>query len=501
MTDAPAAAARPLPFPAAAMSYSGTILGTRGAGKSTTARTLFEHELDLGHRCGFIDPMGDAAGIRLNPDGTPSRFQQVIIFGGPNGDIPITDQDGARVARVVSNANISFLVDLSQMMESEQFRFMTAFADLLYDEIKVPMLLLMDEAHLWAPQATRDAPSKLLNRIVRLNTQGRKRGIFLWLMTQRPARINKNVISGAECLIAMRVGMPRDIQVISEWLELHDAEHAADVKTHLAGLATGEAFVSIPLLKFYDRIRFDMPTTMDTGRTPQHGETIGGVVLPKIDIGDIGALFGATTDADPRDEEIQRLTDELTSIRQRMTAMRADTARLTLERDTAIATLTRAQDCIGMAIGSPRMHALKPGTDPTGWIMALDSYDEARPINAPMAHLEAVTAGARRMRNAIETDAGSTNFTPEAAMDEGEKIIDALGAAAGRLLAGLQPAQRKIVQAIAAGKGVPMPRTEIARLAGVSPTSSNVNAKLTQMAGNGLIELVNGDLFKFVGHR
>jgi len=86
-------------------------------------------------------------------------------------------------------------------------------------------------------------------------------------------------------------------------------------------------------------------------------------------------------------------------------------------------------------------------------------------------------------------------------MDEGGKVVDALGAAAARILDSLQPAQRKIVMAIAAGKGVPMPRTEIARLAGVSPTSSNVNAKLTQMAGNGLIELVNGDLFKFVGHR
>jgi predicted transcriptional regulator len=224
-------------------------------------------------------------------------------------------------------------------------------------------------------------------------------------------------------------------------------------------------------------------------------------VLPKIDVGDIGALFGATTDADPRDEEIQRLTDELAAHRQRAAAMRADMNRLTLERDTAISTLTRAQDCIGMAIGSPRMHALKPGTDPTGWVMALDSYDEARPINAPMAHLEAVTAGVRRMRNAIEADAGSTNLTPDAAMDEGAKIIAALGAAAGKLLDGLQPAQRKIVQAIAAGKGTPMPRTEIARLAGVSPTSSNVNAKLTQMAGNGLIELVNGDLFQVVGHR
>jgi hypothetical protein len=395
---------RPLPFPAAAMSYSGTILGTRGAGKSTTARSLFEHELDLGHRCGFIDPMGDAAGIRLNPDETPSRFQDVVIFGGPNGDLPITDEDGARVARLVANHPISFLVDLSGMIEAEQHRFMTGFADVLYDEIKLPMLLLMDEAHLWAPQATRDAPSKLINRITRLNTQGRKRGIFLWLMTQRPARINKNVISGAECLIAMRVGMPRDIAVISEWLELHDAEHAADVKGKLAGLQTGEAFVSIPLLKFYDRIQFPMPSTMDTGRTPQHGETVGGVVLPPIEIGDLAAAFGATTVEDPRDEEIERLTRDLRDASDRAARAAEENGKLVRERDAVIETLTAVQDRIGMTIGSPRIHAAPTDVEPSEVLMAVGRDGEVRPVYREGVIIDRILAGRRHMRNAIQVE-------------------------------------------------------------------------------------------------
>lgn len=396
--------AKPLPFPAAAMSYSGTILGTRGAGKSTTARTLFEHELDLGHRCGFIDPMGDAAGIRLDPDGSPSRFQNVVIFGGPNADIPVTDEDGARVARLVANHNVSFLVDLSLMIEAEQFRFMAGFADVLYDEIKLPMLLLMDEAHLWAPQAVRDAPSKLINRITRLNTQGRKRGIFLWLMTQRPARINKNVISGAECLIAMRVGMPRDIEVISDWLELHDAEHAADVKGKLASLQTGEAFVSIPLLKFYSRIKFDMPTTMDTGRTPQHGETVGGVVLPPIDVGSLATAFGSTGKGDPRDDEIADLREQLKSATERMTRLNDDNRRLVRERDGVIETLSAVQDRIGMLIGSPRIHAAPPDVEPNEVMMALYPDGEVRPVYREGVIVERIQAGRRQMRSALQVE-------------------------------------------------------------------------------------------------
>lgn len=483
------------------MSYSGTILGTRGAGKSTTARSLFEHELDQGHRCGFIDPMGDAAGIRLNPDDTPSRFQNVVIFGGPNGDLPITDEDGERVARLVANNNISFLVDLSEMIEAEQFRFMTGFADILYDEIKLPMLLLMDEAHLWAPQQTREAPSRLINRITRLNTQGRKRGIFLWLMTQRPARINKNVISGAECLIAMRVGMPRDIAVISEWLELHDGDHAAGVKSQLPGLGNGEAFVSIPLLKFYDRIQFPMPTTKDTGRTPQHGETVGGIILPPIELGDLAAAFGATTALDPRDEEIEQLRVEASRLRSRNAGLIETSRKLELERDTAIETLTGVQNLIGFAIGSPEMVPAAPGTDPTKVIMAMDQDGVVRPITRPSVMLARVAAGARMMRAAVEATEVAERLAPDEAMTRGARALGQLGKAASTVLDGLQPAQRRIVQALASAEGAPLNRDEIARLSGISPTSSNVGIKLTRLDGNGLVEKVGDDVFKFVGHR
>lgn len=400
MSRAAKVTARPLPFPEKAMSYSGLILGTRGAGKSSTARGLFEHELDIGHRCVFVDPMGDAAGIRLNPDGTPSRFQNVVIFGGSNGDVPITDEDGAKVAVLLANRNQSALIDLSGMIEAEQHRFMTGFADILYDEIKLPMLLLIDEAHIFAPQQTRDAPSKLLNRITRLNTQGRKKGIFLWLMTQRPARINKNVISGAESLIAMRVTMPRDIGVIGEWLEMHDAAHATLAKGQLASLKTGEAFVSIPVEEYFKRIRFDMHSTMDTGRTPQHGETVGGVKLPPIDVGELAKAFGSMATGDPRDDEIARLRERNSMLERRMTEMRDEARSLTNMRDAVVETLSAVQDRIGMFIGSPQIIAAPAEVDPDEIMMVIHQDGVVRPMWRDGLAVEKIKHGRRRMQEA-----------------------------------------------------------------------------------------------------
>jgi uncharacterized protein len=394
-----------LPFPDKAMTFSGLIVGTRGAGKSTTARDLFEHELDQGHRCGFIDPMGDAAGIRLNPDGSPSRFStgdnKVVIFGGPNADIPITDQDGEKVAHLVGKAKISFLIDLSGMIEAEQHRFVTGFADVLYDVILVPMLLLIDEAHIFAPQQVRDAPSKLLNRITRLNTQGRKRGIFLWLMTQRPARINKNVISGAESLIAMRVTMPRDIAVISEWLEMHDGANAGVAKGQLASLKTGQAFVSIPLLEFFERVQFVMPTTMDTGRTPQHGETVGGIELPKIDLGDLAKTFGQMETGDPRDDEIALLREQLRDTGVRARAAADEVLRVTQERDALIETITAVQDRLGMFAGSPRIYAAPADVHPDDLMMVQDvNGGDVRPVWKDGVAVDRIRGGRLRMRAA-----------------------------------------------------------------------------------------------------
>src|SRR5690606_29537393 len=76
-----------LPIPVEALDDCGAILGRRGSGKSAAKQLFFEYDLDRGRRCCVIDPKGDSWGIRMNPDGSPSRFQHVPIFGGDHGDV------------------------------------------------------------------------------------------------------------------------------------------------------------------------------------------------------------------------------------------------------------------------------------------------------------------------------------------------------------------------------------------------------------------------------
>jgi hypothetical protein len=488
-----------LPIPVEAFADCGAILGRRGAGKSGTGRGILEHELDRGHRCCVIDPKGDWYGIRATKDGQPSRFE-IPVFGGAHADVPIDDTMGQALGAIVATSSTSSVIDLSGFSVAGMRRFMAAFAEALFFNNRNPLTLFVDEADQLAPQRVAADQAKLLHNMEMLIRQGRQRGIFMWMLTQRPAVINKNLLSQAETLIAMKMTGPQDRAAIRDWMDAHDPEKAAIVEKDLAKLSVGQAWAWVPGQDFLERVQFPMFETYDSGRTPKHGEKYEGLELKPLDVAELAKLLNGG-EAEEETDLLDLARIEIDRLRRRQEHLVAELALAKRERDTAISTLTRAQDCIGMAIGSPRMHALPAGTDPTGWIMALDGHEEARPINAPTAHLSAITAGARRMRSAVEQDGGSTDMDPERAMTEGGKILAAMGKAATGLLEGLQPAQRRIVQAIAAGKGKPMPRVEIARLAGLSPTSSNVQSKLTQMSGNGLVEIVNGDLFAFVGHR
>lgn len=397
-----------LPIPLKAMQNNGLILGKPGAGKSALARVLFEHEVDSEHRAIFVDPMGDAAGIRLTVDGKPSRFKDVAIVGGPHADLHITADDGAKTGKFVALSRASFLVDLSDMLQSEQLRFMGGFADQLYEAMAVPAILLVDEAHLFAPQERGEASSFLINRMTRLNSQGRKRGIFLWLMTQRPARISKNIIAGTETLVAMKMTTPRDLDAMETWLSAHDPEQGKNARQAVPKLKVGEAIVWNPAAEFFAQVQFPFHSTFDSGRTPEHGETIGKIEIPKVtDLAALATAFGVTTTADPRDEEIACLRESLRAASERIARevsanarLRVDYDELALRENRLLEILVSIQSRIGAAIGSPIIDPL-PVTEPyEKYLMVQGEDGVVRPLPREGDNKALVPAAKRAMRAA-----------------------------------------------------------------------------------------------------
>lgn len=464
-----------LPIPAKALTDCGAILGRRGAGKSATGRVLLEHELDAGHRCCVIDPKGDWYGIRAMKDGKPSRFE-IPVFGGAHADQAIDDAMGEMLGRIVATSRTSCVIDLSGFSVAGMRRFMTAFAEALFFHNREPLTLFVDEADQLAPQRVAAEQAKLLHNMEMLIRQGRQRGIFMWMLTQRPAVINKNLLSQAETLIAMKMTGPQDRKAIRDWMDAHDPDRAKEVEGDLAKLEVGQAWAWVPGADFLHCVQFPLFETYDSGRTPQHGEKVGDVELQPIDMSELAAALAPEVE---EESEIDRLRAEVDRLRIR-------NARAERERDAAfsesgrlLAVLTSVQDLIGMSIGSAHIEALPAHLDPSDYVMLIDADDVIRPFPREPGTGRLVAAARRRMSAARRPPAP----VAIAALTD-TKLMAAI--------AGDVPAIRRIVAAVAIAGEVT--RDRLADLAGISINSSHLSTGLKRLVERGILT-TTGDRF------
>lgn len=279
-----------LPIPLEALEDAGIVLGRRGAGKSNALMCLFEHELDAGHRAVMVDPKGDRWGIRMACNGSPSRFN-IPIFGGEHHDIPLNEDMGEQIGRLVAEHDLSCLIDLSLMSLAGKQRFMMGFAPELLQRNRAALTLFIEEVDQFANQDPRYQPAMLVHHIANFATLGRQRGIVPWVASQRPAKVNATVRSQADTFIGMKVTSPLDRDAFREWFKGHGKEAASRVDEEIGRLSPGEALVWVGATEFFDRVKFPLASTFDSGRTPKHGETIAAVELAPIDLGEIRAAL------------------------------------------------------------------------------------------------------------------------------------------------------------------------------------------------------------------
>lgn len=282
-----------LPIPAEALEDCGAILGRRGSGKSNTMQVLFERELDAEHRSVMIDPKGDRWGIRLNPDGSPSRFQ-IPIFGGEHGDYSLSEDDGERLGSLIATSNLSCVIDLSHpdLSLGAKHRFMLDFAPELLRRNRHPLTLFVEEVDQFANQDPRYQPPKLVHHMMNLVMLGRQKGIVMWMASQRAAKVNKNLLTQVDTLVAMKVTSPNDRAVYKDWFGGHSAEAGKRVSDEASSLKPGEGFAWIAGHDSFDRVRFPLASTFDSGATPKHGEVRPDVALERVGQADLDAMFG-----------------------------------------------------------------------------------------------------------------------------------------------------------------------------------------------------------------
>jgi hypothetical protein len=271
-----------LALPLDAVTQTFAILARKGSGKTFTLRLLLERLFKAGMQVVDVDPKGDHWGVRSSADGKGSGIG-CLILGGEHGDLPLDTGSGELVAKLVVEERVSVVIDLSLLRKHEVATFMTAFLETFYrlkarEQFRTPVMLFVDEADAIAPQKPPKGTERMLGAIEDIVRRGRQRGIGCTLVTQRSAVLNKNVLTQAQVMIAMRTIAPQDLAAMDAWIEVHGSpEQRTTLMQSLPSLPRGDAWVWSPGWPsdegIFKRVHIDRIETFDSGATPEPGET------------------------------------------------------------------------------------------------------------------------------------------------------------------------------------------------------------------------------------
>ncbi|BEP18462.1 ATP-binding protein [Pyrofollis japonicus] len=105
-----------------------------------------------------------------------------------------------------------------------------------------PVVVVLEEAHRFVPPKSQKQ-TRSRDIVATIASEGRKFGVFIVAITQRPSRIDPDVLSQLQGQIILRIVNPRDQEAIRDSSE----QVSQDLLDNLPGLNTGEAVVVGPL--------------------------------------------------------------------------------------------------------------------------------------------------------------------------------------------------------------------------------------------------------------
>lgn len=128
-----------------------------------------------------------------------------------------------------------------------------------------PVALLCDEAHLYIPQKSNvDSADQIsIGVFERIAKEGRKYGLSLVVISQRPSEVNKTILSQCSNFVSMRLTNADDQAVIKKLLP----ENLGGFSELLPMLDTGEALVVGDASLLPTRVRIDEPTNKPNSGT------------------------------------------------------------------------------------------------------------------------------------------------------------------------------------------------------------------------------------------
>lgn len=241
----------------------GLMAGVSGAGKSNSAVVVAEEVLDLGIPLVVLDPEGEF--VALSDD------HPVVVFGdADDADVQGGPQEARGLARRAVEEGIPVVFNLCDYPDERAEQLAGTVADALFAaerQYETPLLLIVDELDEYLPETSKTAASKPLKRV---GQRGRKRGLGLLGLSQRPAEVSKGFVTQADYHVWHRLTWKNDIDIAESHLPL-------EFKRLLGKLEDGEVILDADWNREPTRFRFRMKRVDDLGATPSITSSLGTV--------------------------------------------------------------------------------------------------------------------------------------------------------------------------------------------------------------------------------
>lgn len=143
--------------------------------------------------------------------------------------------------------------DIADVIVSTLSRVLFDFSVWCEQECKPPVLLVCEEAHRYVPADVREGFAQTVQVITRIAKEGRKYGMALALITQRPSELSLAALSQCGTVFALRLGSESDQAFIARTLP----DVARGMLSALPSLPMQQAIVSGEGVRIPMRICFD----------------------------------------------------------------------------------------------------------------------------------------------------------------------------------------------------------------------------------------------------
>ena len=166
--------------------------------------------------------------------------------------------DGNGYKRQIINMNLNYIDErFAKVLTKIYTKMFFDFSTSLEQRASYPIHIILEEAHRYV-QNDSDIDILGYNIFDRITKEGRKYGVLLGLITQRPSELSNTALSQCSNFIAFRMFHPEDLRIISNISSNVSLETVEKLKSLVPGIAMvfGGSF-KLPLL-----VKLDLPDPM-----------------------------------------------------------------------------------------------------------------------------------------------------------------------------------------------------------------------------------------------